>query len=194
MRERSVDVVKCLIESSGKELNILSIAKTIKMNYKNAFDIVKRLEKEKIVTLQKFGASNRVVLNSAMHPLIFQAEYSRRRELLRNKNILVMLGNIRKDAGSAMYVLLLFGSYAKKRQTAKSDIDIMFIAPDEAAKNFEKKAHQAVRTLPLPIHYLVFSETQFLDMINSKGLNVGKEAAKNNVILHGIENYYEMMQ
>ena len=194
MKDRNVDVVRYLIENSYRELNILSIAKSIKMNYKNAFDIVKRLEKEKLVTLKKFGSSNKVEINKIIHPLIFEAEYARRNDILKDKNILLMLNQIRNDAESSLYLLLLFGSYAKKTQTKNSDIDIMFIPPDGTEEKFEKKASQITRIMPLPIHYMVFSESQFLDMINAKGFNVGKEAVKNNIILHGIENYYEMIK
>ncbi len=41
---------------------------------------------------------------------------------------------------------------------------------------------------------MTFSESQFLDMIKAKDFNVGKEAMKNNVILYGIENYYELIK
>ena len=194
MRSRDADIIKYLIENRDIDINILGLAKAIKMDYKNAFSIVKRLEKEKLVALSKFGSSNKIKLNRTMHPLIFEAEYKRREELLRNKNILVMLNNINKDMGSALYVLLLFGSYARKEQAKNSDIDIMFIVPDGTEDKFERKSHQIARLMPLPIHHLTFSESQFLEMINAKEFNVGKEAFKNNVILHGLENYYEMIQ
>jgi len=194
MKDRNADIIKYLIENSTNDVNILSMAKAIKMNYKNVFSIVKRLEKEKLVTLKKFGASNKIELNRIIHPLIFEAEYMRRKEILRNKNLLVMLNNIKKDMGSALYVLMLFGSYAKKTQKEKSDIDIMFIVSDGTEEKFEKSVHQIVKLMPLPIHHTTFSESQFIDMINAKEFNVGKEAVKSNVILYGIENYYEMIR
>ena len=133
-------------------------------------------------------------INKAIHPIIFEAEYARQKEVLKNKNILVMLNQIKKDVGSALYILLLFGSHAKKTQTRSSDIDIMFIAPDGVEEKFEKNVSQIIRLMPLPIHNIIFSESQFLDMINAKEFNVGKEAVKNSIILYGIENYYEMIQ
>lgn len=194
MRDRNVDIIRYLLENCDKELNILAIAKSVKMNYKNVFDIVKRLEREKLVTLKKFGSSNKVTVNKIIHPLVFEAEYARRKDILRDKNILVMLNQIKKDMKSSLYILLLFGSYAKKTQTKISDIDIMFIVPDGTEEKFEKKVHQTARLMPLPIHHMTFSESQFLDMIKAKDFNVGKEAMKNNVILYGIENYYELIK
>ncbi|MDP2749867.1 MAG: nucleotidyltransferase domain-containing protein, partial [Nanoarchaeota archaeon] len=168
-------------------------SKALKMDYKNVHSIVKRLEKESIIKLEHFGQSNRVKLISKMHPLLFEAEYNRRKELLKNKNIAVMLDEFKKSLKSRCYMLLMFGSYAKKTQTKNSDIDLMFIVPDGKEESFEKEVHDAAKSLPLPIHHLVFSEKQFLDMINAKESNVGKEALKNNIILYGIEAYYELI-
>lgn len=193
MKDRNIDVIKYLVENSGKDVNILGMAKSINMDYKTAFSIVKRLEKGNIALLKKFGASNKVELNKIISPLIFEAEYERRKKVLRNKNLLVMLNNIKKDMGSALYVLLLFGSYAKSSQTERSDIDLMLIAPDGTEEEFEKKLHRTAKLMPLRIHGMTFSESQFLDMLRASEFNVGKEAAKNNVILHGIESYYEMI-
>mgnify|MGYP001163238670 CR=1 FL=1 len=193
MRNKDAVIIRFLIEHKNEELNILRISKELRMDYKTAYSIVKRLEKESLVKLESFGQSNRVKLVFQMHPLIFEAEYTRRKELLKDKNLAVMLNDFKNALKSKCYALLLFGSYAKKTQTKKSDIDIMFIVPDGKEELFEKTINRAAKTLPLPIHCLVFSETQFLEMINAKELNVGKEALKNNIILYGIETFYEMI-
>lgn len=194
MRNKDAVIIRYLIENRNKELNILRISKELKMDYKNAYSIVKRLEKELLVKLESFGQSSRVKLISQVHPLIFEAEYSRRKELLKDKNLAVMFNDFKNAIKSKCYVLLVFGSYAKKTQTKSSDIDLMLIVPDRKEELFEKEAHKAASSLPLPIHYLVFSEKQFLEMKYAKESNVGQEALKNNIILYGIEAYYEMIQ
>jgi predicted nucleotidyltransferase/predicted transcriptional regulator len=192
MRNKDAIIIRCLIENKNRELNILKISKELKMDYKNVYSIIKRLEKEMLVKLESFGQSSRVKLISQVHPLIFEAEYSRRKELLKDKNLAVMLNDFKNALKSKCYMLLIFGSYAKKTQTRNSDIDLMFIVPDGKEGLFEKDVRRAARSLPLAIHYLVFSEKQFLDMANAKESNVGQEALKNNIILYGIETYYEM--
>lgn len=193
MRNKDAIIIRYLIENKNEELNILKISKELRMDYKNVYSIVKRLEKELLVKLESFGQSNRVKLISQVHPLIFEAEYNRRKELLKDKNLAVMLNDFKNALKSKCYMLLIFGSYAKKTQTKNSDIDLMFIVPDGKEELFEKDVHRAARSLPLPIHYLIFSEKQFLDMNNAKEPNVGQEALKNNIILYGIETYYEMI-
>src|SRR3989344_2124880 len=193
MRNKDAIIIKYLIENKNEEFNILNISKELKMDYKNIYSIIKRLEKELLIKLESFGQSNRVKLISQVHPLIFEAEYNRRKELLKDKNLVVMLNDFKNALKSKCYILLIFGSYAKKTQTKNSDIDLMFIVPDGKEELFEKEVNRAARSLPLPVHYLVFSEKQFLDMVNAKESNVVQEALKNNIILYNIEAFYEMI-
>ena len=193
MRNKDAIIIKFLIERKNEELNILKISKELKMDYKNTYSIVKRLERESLVNLESFGQSSRVKLVYQIHPLIFEAEYNRRKELLKDKNLAVMLNDFKNALKSKCYVLLVFGSYAKKTQTKNSDIDIMFIVPDGKEELFEKEINHVTRSMPLPIHCSVFSEKQFLGMVQAKESNVGQEALKNNIILYGIEAYYEMI-
>jgi len=130
MRNKDAIIIRYLIENKNEELNILKISKELKMDYKNVHSIVKRLEKELLVKLESFGQSSRVKLISQVHPLIFEAEYNRRKEILKDKNLAVMLNDFKNTLKSKCYMLLIFGSYAKKTQTKNSDIDLMFIVPD----------------------------------------------------------------
>lgn len=193
MRSKDSTVVKFLIQHKDEELNILKISKALKMDYKNIYSIIKRLEKVSLVKIETFGQSSRVKLDMKAHPLIFEAEFERRKEILKDKNLAVMLSNFKRAIKSKMYILLLFGSYAKKTQKKSSDIDLMVICPDGLEDAFEKNVERTARSMPLPLHTLVFSESQFIEMMHAKESNVGQEALKNNVILYGIEPYYEMI-
>ena len=193
MRNKDAIIIKYLIENKNKELNILKISKALRMDYKNTYSIVKRLEKESLVKIEPFGHSNRIMLIPQVHPIIFEAEYARREEVLKDKNFIVMINHFKKSLKTKCYALLLFGSYAKKTQTKHSDIDLMFICSNGIEEQFEKEVDKASRLLPLPLHCSVFSDKQFLDMISTKEFNVGQEALKDNVILYGIETYYEVI-
>ena len=193
MKGNDVEVVKLLIENRDKELSISTIAKMLEKDYKNAHNIVSRLSKTSAVKLQAFGKSYRVILANKPRPLIFEAEYLRRNELLKNKDFAVMRDSF-EAMHSKLFVLLVFGSYAKKTQTKHSDIDLMFIVPDAGEEKMESEIQSILSTLPLKIHAQIFKETDFKAMKNSREVTVGSEALKNNVILHGIESYYEMIE
>ncbi len=193
MRLKDAVLVQQLIERKNEELNIRTLSKASRMDYKNVHAIVKRLEKASLVRLEKFGPSSRVTLVRRAHPLVFEAEYERRKRLLNDKNVAVALNDLQNAVTSRCYVLLVFGSYAKGTQTKRSDIDVMFLVPDGKEERFEREAGRAASVLPLPIHVLVFSETQFAEMLRAKEPSVGTEALKNNIIVHGVEAYYEMI-
>lgn len=182
-------IIKYLIENK-KEMTIRELANDVKSDYKIVHTAVNRLFKKEVLSGKNIGKSVVVSLNNKLSKEILQVEFERRDDILKNKNLRVMLDSIKNNLKTVNFVLLLFGSYAKKTQGAKSDIDLMFIVND---LKIEKDIEQAVSLLPLKIHTLVFSEKQFIDMKNSHELNVIKEAIKNNVILHGIEQYYELL-
>ena len=89
------------------------------------------------------------------------------------------------------FVFLVFGSYAKKNQKKGSDIDICLITDD---KKINSKIHQIIGLIPLDIHLLDFTVDDFIKMLKTKEDNVGKEIMKNNIILYGIENFYELIK
>src|SRR3989344_250639 len=192
MKSKEVEIIKSLVENKDKELSINQIAKLLKKDYKNVHNIVTRLAKMQLINIQKFGKSHRIILLNKIHPLIFEAEYTRRNELLKNKNIEIMYDSFKK-LHSNLFILLVFGSYAKKTQTKHSDIDLMFIVPNAEEEKMEKEIQSIAGTLPLKIHINIFSETDFKAMRNSKEITVGSEAINSNIILYGIEAYYEMI-
>ncbi len=193
MNKQEVEIIQFLLEHKNEDLNIHQIALFLKKDYKTVHTIISRLVKTSLVDVVTFGKARKINLRNMIHPLIFEAEYNRRVELLKNKNIAVLVDSF-KAMPSQLYVLLLFGSYAKKIATKNSDIDLLFIVPDLAEEKMEREIYRVADTLPLKLHINVFKETDFIAMYNSRKITVGSEAIKNNVILHSIESYYEMMQ
>ena len=192
MKGKEVEIIKLLLENKAEKLSISQIARFLKKDYKNIHNQITRLVKQQIIKLDQFGGSYQVILSNKIHPLIFEAEYLRRRELLKNKDIAIMLETF-KSLHSKLYIFLLFGSYAKKNQTKHSDIDLMCIVSDKAEEKMEKEINNIVHTLPLKIHMNIFKESDFKAMARSKEMTVGSEAIKNNIILYNIESYYEML-
>lgn len=183
-------IIKYLIENK-KEMTIRELANAVKSDYKIVHTAVNRLFKKGILSGKNIGKSVVVNLNNKLSKEILQVEFERREDILRNKNFRIMLDSIKNDLKTVNFVLLLFGSYAKKSFDSKSDIDLIFVIPD---LKIEREIEQAISLLPLKIHSLVFSEKQFIHMKNSHELNVIKEAIKNNILLYGIEQYYELLK
>lgn len=193
MKSQEVIVIKALLENREQELNIANLSTLLHKDYKTTHTIIKRLERQKLLTLHQFGKSFRINLHLTAHPLVFEVEYARREEMLRDKNVKVMMDYFKNGLKTSLYIFLLFGSYANRKNTRHSDIDLFFITPDSDPE-FEKKVLAIARLIPLQLHIQVFTETEFLAMKKSKETTVGSEIIKNNIILYGIESYYELLR
>ncbi|MBI5002137.1 nucleotidyltransferase domain-containing protein [Candidatus Woesearchaeota archaeon] len=189
MRSKETEIIRYLLKNK-EGCTINKIAQDIKKDYKTTHNIVKRLETEKIISIETFGKASKVTINNIVHPLIYQAEWERQQEMLKNKNIKTILAYYKRSI-IPFYILLLFGSHAKETQTKHSDIDLFFIIPEE---KMEKDILRTTSLIPLKIHANIFTEKQFKEMKNSREQTVGSEVIKKNIILYGIEAYYELMQ
>lgn len=190
MKNKNVDVVIALIENPEDQVNISQLSKKLKMDYKNTYNIIKKLEKENLIILNRFGNAYNCILNKKINPLIFEAEYRRREELLKNKNFKVLFNKL--NSIMIPFVALIFGSYAKKKATQYSDIDLMLVYNKNIEKNIN--IERTISLLPLDIHTVTFSYDEFLKMAKSREFSVVAEAIKHNIILTGIEEYYRLIE
>ncbi|MBW2977142.1 nucleotidyltransferase domain-containing protein [Candidatus Woesearchaeota archaeon] len=186
MANEKLSILKLLIESQDKKLSIRKISKIRKINYKSAYNAVKKLEKENIIHLEKTGNTTICSFNQNFNETVFEAECQRRKEILQSKNMLL----IQKDLSDLRFpfILLLFGSYAKGEQTRHSDIDLLAIGGEKS------KIESALSRFPFNIHLTAVSFEEFTAMAKSREFTVVSEAQKRNIILIGIEEYYRLLK
>ena len=87
-------------------------------------------------------------------------------------------------------IVLMFGSYVKNKKTEGSDIDICIISD---SKEITKKLIQFLNLLSLKLEIHEFTTDEFISMIEKTQNNLGHEIVKSNIILYGIENYYNLI-
>lgn len=177
------------MENREREFTIKGISQNLGMNYRIAFEETKALEEKNAIKVRRAGGANLCSFSYIFSGLTFQAEEARKEALLENKNIKVIYKRI-KEIPDPFYILLVFGSYAAKTQKKSSDIDLCIITDSTPVKN---KAKSIIEQIPLSVHLLEFTKDEFVSMIGARKPNVGHEIAKNNVILKGAEEFYELM-
>lgn len=186
MDNEKLEILKLLIENQEEEFSIRQIAKKRKINYKSAYLNIQKLEKEGVIALKRQGNISLCAFNKNFNSSVYQVEHSRRGELLKNKNFKVLYNRLEKV--NQQFILLLFGSYAKKNQTKRSDIDLLLITKDP------KPFQEEIELIPLNIHLTPITYDNFIIMLKSKEMTVVSEALKFNIILLGIEDYYRFIK
>ncbi len=180
------EILKLLIENRGENFSIRKIALLRKINYKSAYAAVSYLKTRRIINLDRYGNALNCSFNNNFDSLVFSVEDDRRKNLLKNKNFQVLYSRLNKLDFSL--IALLFGSYAKKKQSKHSDIDILAITDNIA------KIEQEIKLLPLNLHLTAITYAEFTQMAKSREFSVVSEALKKNIILIGIEEYYRLLK
>jgi len=185
MGNEKTEILRLLIEHQEEDFSIRQIALQREINYKSAYQALQKLQKEKIVDFKKQGNTIICKFNQMLNDSVFTVEYSRQQDLLQDQNFKVLYNRFK--AVNDQFIMLLFGSYAKKTKNKHSDIDLLCIMDNS------ELIETQVKLLPLPIHLTTITYADFQTMLKSKEFTVVSEAVKRNIILFGIEDYYRMV-
>lgn len=85
-------------------------------------------------------------------------------------------------------IVLLFGSYAKKTQTEKSDVDLLIINKD-GKKSISFSKYELL--FKMRINPIFVTKNEFKLMLKDKEENVGKQALYSHIILSNPEGFWE---
>ena len=185
----NLKVLNLFVCNKDKYFTIKNAAETLKINYRIVYEEIAELEKEGLLKITKYGNSKVCGFNYKYHSKVVEIEELRKQELFKNKNLKLIYKRF-KEVKSPFYCLVLFGSHANKTNQKGSDIDLCLIIDDQEI-NGEMRSILSVT--PIDVHFQDFTSKHFLSMLRSKEFNVGNEIVKNNIILYGIETFYEMV-
>ncbi len=181
-------IIRNLIEHK-EPTSIMQISERISIDYKNTYDIVNELEPV-IISMEKIGNTNLIRLNPVPNQDIYSVEQKRTQEFLKKNPKLKIVKNYIEEINYPFLIVLIFGSYAKEKQTSASDIDICIISDNEEKT---KALWNRLNLLSLKLEIQEFTTKEFISMIEKKQNNLGNEIIKSNIILYGIENYYNLI-
>ncbi|MBU2523511.1 MAG: nucleotidyltransferase domain-containing protein [Nanoarchaeota archaeon] len=177
-----------LIENKERTFSINEISKALKIDYKLIHTNVTKLLKEHSIKVEDFGNTKRCSFDNAFNEDVYIAEDNRKKNVLKNKNFLVMYNQLK--AINKQFILLMFGSQIKGTAIKNSDIDLLIISDEGDAR----KVGEKLRLLPYDTHLTPVTYESFMTMIKSKEFTAVSEAVKKNVIFFGIEDYYRLLE
>ena len=182
-------ILRTLIEDKTP-MSILSLSGSVVIDYKNTYNYLKDFTASVAIIQNQLGNTNLVEINFSPNPDIYSVEKKRTEEFLYKNPKLKIVKNYIEELNYPFLVALIFGSYVKDKKTESSDVDICIILDD---KNKSKELQEKFNLLSLKLEIHEFTTNEFISMIEKAQNNLGHEIIKNNVLLYGIENYYNLI-
>jgi predicted nucleotidyltransferase len=195
-KKNEFQVLELVFTDLTKNYTIHELSLKLKQKYFQTYRTIKELEKKGLIILKKIGNSSLIFLNFKKNNPSYSLVELGRLSNQKNKEIILItekLYELKKQ-----FICILFGSYAQNKQKKDSDIDLLFIIPQEYEENiFEQSIKNALILYDVDIN--IIHKKELFDMWDSKKeLNVGKEILKNRIVLYGVDifinylgDYYE---
>lgn len=191
----SQEKLKILGVWSKRMFDELSIAEIMHLSGKKTkpwvFNTLKLLVKYGLLIPKTKGNINLYSLN-LHNPLLFQSlQHLESDDLLRFTQ-LKLIENIIDKTPVKNYCLLVFGSYAEKKQKESSDIDICFLVGSADEEKIIKPYLNEIKlgySIEVDDHYIAFKD--FVTLLLSKEENLAKQIFRKHKIFFNSDTYYQ---
>lgn len=186
-------ILKKLLEDLTRDYTIREIAMALKLHYPQVHRSIKTLSDKKIINKAKKGGSSIISLNfEEFLEEYLIAEFERKKDITNKYSILKVLDRDLEKIKYNQYICILFGSYSNGTAKRHSDIDLLFVIPEDYDyEKFEKNIKNRINIPKVDIH--ITTEEGLIEMWNTPArLNVGNELLKKHIILRGIEAFLHL--
>lgn len=139
-----------------------------------------------LLSIKTVGKSKTIQLikdNPILKAYLTISSDEEKKEFLQHQPIIKKISN----ELSTNDIVVLFGSYAKKTSTEKSDIDLLIINK-EGNKNISFSKYELL--FKKKINPIFVTKKEFELMLNAKDENVGKQSLKYHIILNNPEHFW----
>ena len=195
MTEETI-ILLCFAKAAWKKLTFNEIKSLSGKKSKSYLELVlKKFLKDKILLMEKVGRTNLYQLNVDSFRVIVFAGFVVEFDAWKKKQVnLNCVEKIMKKVPTHDFVFIVTGSYAKNKQTAGSDMDVVILVDDnvDTKRIYASLAHTCEMNIPL-IHLYVFRNKEFLEMLLNNEANYGKEVIMNNLVFYGGQVYIRLV-
>ena len=190
LKKSEIKIIDLFRKNVFLSKTIREISIMLKKSYPKVYGGIIELEKEKIIKIRKVGNSKICELNFSKEAISILSFLDRQDALARDIKNVDKITEFREFSDD---IILVSGSYAKGKQTAKSDIDLVIITKTGA---FEKqKLIENLTKLFLPkVHPIAISYKDFVGMLLDKKENYGKEVFRSRLLFKNSEIYYDLIK
>ncbi len=188
-------ILELLLSNQEEQFSIRHISRLLGKSYALTYNNIQDLVRKHILQTYSLPPAQIVSLSNNIQPFfLLPIEQNKAKMFLEHYSwINLYMRDVLQAAPHPFFILLVFGSYAKQKVTAQSDLDLLAIVPSKKEIPF---LEQTLGHYTLVKKNIVIVDTRsFLDMIkNPKTFNIGNEARKHHIILYGAESYYQLLE
>jgi predicted nucleotidyltransferase len=203
MREETLLKIMTLFrENLDKGLTIRQVSQTLNIGYRPAYNHITSMEEQGIITIEKVGQAKQSFLDlksEKCRHLLKEVGMQQKEQLFQKhpklKNILESLTKkLTEKYESEMHSIILFGSYAKGKPTAESDIDLLFIVSDLKDKalrgGIEQECASFQYSYNVQVSPVLTGIPELKKMLKAEGTSVGKEVRYYGIPIYGSEMFW----
>jgi len=193
------NILKVFKDNISKELTFRQVKMESRQKSNNVMQMaLKKFQSLGITKAHKIGNVTAYSLNLQNNLTLAFLNLLNQKEIRDNrkvpKNILDEI-QTRIFRCTRFFVLAVFGSYAENKATRKSDLDIaVIVCTEESRKETIPFIETIKRREVQDIDYHVFTEKEFIEMLESPEQNLGKEIYRKNIVYYGYINYLTIIR
>lgn len=177
-------IINYLGKNIKKSFTMHELSKLLKIPYASFYRTIQRIKD--LLIIEPVGKSKTIRLNtdnSVIKAHLTVASDEERKNFLRNNKIIKLITR-ELDTND---IVVLFGSYAKRKHTERSDMDILVINKD-GKRSISFSKHELL--YKKKINPIFITKKEFKEMLRDKEENVGKQALNNHIILNNPEEFW----
>ncbi len=198
LTKKQIQILTIFHEKLFSELTFKQIKKESKQKSNNLIQLsIQEFLKQELLKTKKTGNVTTYKLNLKNNLTFSYLELINQIKIKKLKLPNEIMSEIQRriQKETIFFILGIFGSYAKQKQTKKSDIDIMIIVDSEEKR---KKITPLIETIKrrelLKIDYHIILTREYKEMLSEEYENLAKQIQKNYLITYGYKNYIKLIE
>jgi predicted nucleotidyltransferase len=178
-------IINYLGKHPGNKYTMHGLSKELKIPYASFYRTINSIKD--LLVIEEVGKSKIIALNKqnkvVKSHLVVSSDEERKDYLKKYPIIRKIYQELNTED-----IVVVFGSYAKKTQTEKSDIDLLIINKD-GKKGISFSKYELL--FKIKINPVFISINEFKLMLKDKEENVGKQALYSHIILNNPDGFWE---
>lgn len=180
-------IMNYLGKNFGKKFTMHELSILTKIPYATFYRTIAQIQD--LVDITAIGKAKTININTnnkIVNSYLSISSYEEKKDFLKNQPI---ISKIDKEL-ETKDIVLLFGSYAKKLENEKSDIDLLII---------NKKGNKTVSfanyetIFKKKINPIFITQKELKLMLEEKTENLGKQAIKNHIVLRNPQDFWNIV-